>query len=636
MFSCLIRPLSQQRPAHTLPFAFFTTYSPLRSKYPTDAAEGASESVNPYKEILIESHEKVGLLTLNRPKALNALSSSLFHEINDALERYDNDPDIGAIVITGNERAFAAGADIKEMQDKTFAEVYKANFLGHWGRIIDIRKPIIAAVNGFALGGGCELAMSCDIIYAGEKATFGQPEIKLGILPGAGGTQRLTRAIGKSKAMEIILSGKNFTAEEAEKWGLVSKVLPVDKVLEEAIKLGQQIANLSQPAVQAVKESINNGIIRIIAEGRMSFREKVIPEHFCVGKTDCFTRFDFEYHHISSVRKNNNSRKKSMASKKRSYRKRVGSSDDEQKDTNKQTQSSDIMQQQQEVDSEVSETIEDLIELRKYRRRPQGIDVEKLSKGDVKLKKKKKDDDPWKLNSGGLVDIEAVKAAKEEEEEETGEQRKIMLDSFTKQTNALDIDKHMMAFIEEEMRKRRGGQQSTTLSKNEDEVEANNKPLNPEDELFQPPDHLRIESKPISEGNVQLSTTMLTAIPEVDLGIDVRLKNIEETEKAKRRLLEERHQKPTEDKNSLPGTNFATNNRFFRNRQATSDEQGGRGRINYNKNEQQSSDTKSVRDQSQQSQHYHQNKSNASGSGQRREMATDDIVAERFKKRLRR
>ncbi|RIA86152.1 ClpP/crotonase-like domain-containing protein [Glomus cerebriforme] len=220
-----------------------------------------------YHNILTESHEKVGLITLNRPKALNALSSDLIHEVNNALEKYDDDPNIGAIVITGNERAFAAGADIKEMMDKTFAEVYKTNFLGHWGKISDIKKPIIAAVNGFALGGGCELAMSCDIIYAGDKAIFGQPEIKLGIIPGAGGTQRLVRAIGKSKAMEIVLTGRNFKAQEAEQWGLVSKVLPADKVLDEAIRLGQEIASLSQPSIQAAKESINKAFELSLKEG---------------------------------------------------------------------------------------------------------------------------------------------------------------------------------------------------------------------------------------------------------------------------------------------------------------------------------------------------------------------------------
>ncbi|CAG8455894.1 18158_t:CDS:10 [Acaulospora morrowiae] len=226
-----------------------------------------------YHHILTESHDKVGLITLNRPKALNALSSDMFHEINEALEKFDNDPNIGAIVIAGNERAFAGkyimppGADITEMRGKTYAQVYKSNFLSNWGKINDVKKPTIAAVNGFALGGGCELAMSCDIIYAGENAAFGQPEIKLGIIPGAGGTQRLTRAIGKSKAMEIVLTGKKFTAQDAEKWGLVSKVLPVDKVLEEAIKLGQEIASLSQPSVQAAKEAVNNAFELSLKEG---------------------------------------------------------------------------------------------------------------------------------------------------------------------------------------------------------------------------------------------------------------------------------------------------------------------------------------------------------------------------------
>ncbi|CAJ0748832.1 15191_t:CDS:2, partial [Entrophospora sp. SA101] len=188
---------------------------------------------------------------------LNALSSDLFNDVNDALEKYDSDPEIRAIVITGSEKAFAAGADIQEMADKTFAEVYKTNFLWHWGKINEIKKPIIAAVN----------AMSCDIIYAGEKAIFGQPEIKLGVIPGAGGTQRLTRAIGKSKAMEIILTGKNFTAQEAEQWGLVSKIFPVDKLLDESIKLGQEIAGFSQPVTQAAKESINKSFELSLKEG---------------------------------------------------------------------------------------------------------------------------------------------------------------------------------------------------------------------------------------------------------------------------------------------------------------------------------------------------------------------------------
>ncbi|CAG8481182.1 6631_t:CDS:2 [Funneliformis caledonium] len=239
--------------------AKFSTFGALQ--------KGHANSNPHYHNIITESHGKVGLITLNRPKALNALSSDLFHEVNDALVKYDDDSNIGAIVITGSERAFAAGADIKEMSDQTFAQVYKSDFLGHWGKINDIKKPTIAAVNGFALGGGCELAMCCDIIYAGEKALFGQPEIKLGVIPGAGGTQRLVRAIGKSKAMEIVLSGRNFSAQEAERWGLVSKILPSDKVLDEAIKLGQDIANLSQPAIQAAKESINAAFELSLKEG---------------------------------------------------------------------------------------------------------------------------------------------------------------------------------------------------------------------------------------------------------------------------------------------------------------------------------------------------------------------------------
>lgn len=220
-----------------------------------------------YDNILVETRDKVGLITLNRPKALNALNSAIFKDINDAMAKYDADDSIGAIVITGSDRAFAAGADIKEMKDKTFAETYKDNFLGHWTRISSIQKPVIAAVNGFALGGGCELAMMCDIIYAGEKAIFGQPEIKLGVIPGAGGSQRLIRAIGKSKAMELILTGKNFTAKEAEAWGLVAKILPPEKLVDGAVKTANVIASLSQPAVQAAKEAVNSAYELSLHEG---------------------------------------------------------------------------------------------------------------------------------------------------------------------------------------------------------------------------------------------------------------------------------------------------------------------------------------------------------------------------------
>ncbi|RIB08953.1 ClpP/crotonase-like domain-containing protein [Gigaspora rosea] len=259
MLVSLVRSFSRQ--GIRVPVSRFSTYNALRSNsdYKSDAPN--------YEHILTESHDKVGLITLNRPKTFNALSSDLFHEINDALKKFENDSSIGAIVITGNERAFSAGADIKEMLNQTFANSYKTNFLFHWGEINNIKKPVIAAVNGFALGGGCELAMSCDVIYAGETAKFGQPEIKLGLIPGAGGTQRLTRVIGKSKAMELVLSGRTFTAQEAEQWGLVSKVFPVGEVLEKAIELGQEFAGFSQPVIQAAKESVNSAYELSLREG---------------------------------------------------------------------------------------------------------------------------------------------------------------------------------------------------------------------------------------------------------------------------------------------------------------------------------------------------------------------------------
>ena len=183
-----------------------------RATLSTSAVRFSVPTEGDYKNILVSTPaEGVRLVTLNRPKALNALNSELFHEVNAAADAADNDPSIGALVITGSERAFAAGADIKEMKDKTFAEAYKSNFLGHWSRLTQVRKPIIAAVNGYALGGGNELAMMADIILAGPNAVFGQPEINLGVIPGAGGTQRLTKTIGKSRTMEIVLTGRNMT-----------------------------------------------------------------------------------------------------------------------------------------------------------------------------------------------------------------------------------------------------------------------------------------------------------------------------------------------------------------------------------------------------------------------------------------
>lgn len=205
--------------------------------------------------------EGVRLLALNRPKALNALSSQLFHELNDAAAKADDDAGISAIVITGSEKAFAAGADIKEMKDMTFGEAYKRNFLGHWSNLTQVRKPLIAAVNGYALGGGAELAMMTDIVLASPTAVFGQPEINLGVIPGAGGTQRLTRAVGKSRAMEIVLTGRNITADEAEAAGLVSRVVREGSVVDEAIGVASRIHKKSQVAVQAAKEAVNGGTL---------------------------------------------------------------------------------------------------------------------------------------------------------------------------------------------------------------------------------------------------------------------------------------------------------------------------------------------------------------------------------------
>ncbi|XP_078499437.1 enoyl-CoA hydratase, mitochondrial [Lissotriton helveticus] len=223
-----------------------------------------------YQHIIVEkkgAKQNVGMIQLNRPKALNALCNALITEMNQALDTFENDPQIGAIVLTGSEKAFAAGADIKEMQSRTFQECYSGSFLSHWDRICSVKKPVIAAVNGYALGGGCELAMMCDIIYAGEKAQFGQPEILLGTIPGAGGTQRLTRAVGKSLAMEMVLTGDRISAQEAKQAGLVSKVFPVEKLVEEAVSCGEKIAKHSKLVVAMAKESVNGSFEMTLAEG---------------------------------------------------------------------------------------------------------------------------------------------------------------------------------------------------------------------------------------------------------------------------------------------------------------------------------------------------------------------------------
>ncbi|KAJ8923105.1 hypothetical protein NQ315_001658 [Exocentrus adspersus] len=209
----------------------------------------------------------VGVITLNRPKALNALCNGLMQEVADALDVLEADSSVATIIITGSEKAFAAGADIKEMANNTYSQCVSGNFLSHWNRVARTVKPVIAAVNGYALGGGCELAMMCDIIYAGENAKFGQPEILIGTIPGAGGTQRLTKAVGKSKAMEIVLTGNQVPAQEAEKMGLVSKVFPVDKLLEETVKLAEKIGNNSQLTTAMAKECVNTAFETTLEQG---------------------------------------------------------------------------------------------------------------------------------------------------------------------------------------------------------------------------------------------------------------------------------------------------------------------------------------------------------------------------------
>jgi len=214
--------------------------------------------------------EKVGVITLNRPKQLNALNSELMIEMGTALKIFDADPNIGCIILTGNEKAFAAGADIGAMATYSYADVYKSDYITRdWETLRSVRKPIIAAVSGFALGGGCEVAMMCDIIIAADNARFGQPEIKLGIIPGAGGTQRLPRAIGKAKAMDLALTGRIMDAQEAERAGLVSRVVPLDKLIEEALSAALSICDYSQIAVMSAKESINRAFESSLSDGVM-------------------------------------------------------------------------------------------------------------------------------------------------------------------------------------------------------------------------------------------------------------------------------------------------------------------------------------------------------------------------------
>ena len=221
-----------------------------------------------FETIIYETRGAVALITLNRPKALNALNTQIVGELGQALDQAQANDDIGAVVITGSDKAFAAGADIKEMQEKSFQDVYLEDFITNgWEHVTTIRKPVIAAVAGYALGGGCEMAMMCDFILAADNARFGQPEINLGIIPGAGGTQRLTRAVGKSKAMEMCLTGRMMDAEEAERAGLVSRIVPADNLVDEAVKTAETIAKLSRPAVYMAKESVNRAFETTLKEG---------------------------------------------------------------------------------------------------------------------------------------------------------------------------------------------------------------------------------------------------------------------------------------------------------------------------------------------------------------------------------
>ena len=234
-----------------------------------------------YENIISETRDAVGIITLNRPKALNALNTQLIDELNHALSAFQENSAIGCVIIAGSEKAFAAGADIREMKDKSFTDVYLGNFLATWDDITEFRKPIIAAVSGYCLGGGCELALMCDFIIAADTAKFGQPEITLGVIPGAGGTQRLARFIGKAKAMDMILTGRLMEAAEAESCGLVSRIVPAEKLLDEAVDAAAKIASFSQPIIMMAKESVNRAYETSLAEG-LRFERRLIHSIFAL------------------------------------------------------------------------------------------------------------------------------------------------------------------------------------------------------------------------------------------------------------------------------------------------------------------------------------------------------------------
>ena len=232
-----------------------------------------------YQTIVVETRGRVGLVRLDRPQALNALNAALFVELGSAIAAFEADEGIGCILLTGSDKAFAAGADIKEMKDKSYMDAFFGDFAGAWDHAARARKPVIAAVAGFALGGGCELAMQCDLIIAADNAKFGQPEIKLGVIPGIGGTQRLTRAVGKAKAMDLILTGRMMDSAEAERCGLVARVVPLAELMNEAMKAADAIASMSLPSVMVAKEAVNRAFEVSLAEG-VAFERRVFHALF--------------------------------------------------------------------------------------------------------------------------------------------------------------------------------------------------------------------------------------------------------------------------------------------------------------------------------------------------------------------
>src|SRR5215813_1497082 len=235
-----------------------------------------------YQNILVETRGRVGIIRLNRLQALNALNKALIAELTQAIEAFDADDKIGCMLITGSDKAFAAGADIKEMADKPFIDAYLGDFVSNWNTAARARKPIVAAVAGFALGGGCELAMQCDIIIAADNAKFGQPEIKLGVIPGIGGTQRLTRAVGKAKAMDLCLTGRMMDASEAERAGLVARIVPLASLMDETLKAAETIASMSLPSLMIAKEAVNRAFETTLAEGVL-FERRVFHSLFATA-----------------------------------------------------------------------------------------------------------------------------------------------------------------------------------------------------------------------------------------------------------------------------------------------------------------------------------------------------------------